>query len=31
MIYGSPGVAVLLVIGWYTVRTRVRDLASQDR
>lgn len=31
MIYGSPGVAALLVIGWYAVRTRVRDLASEHR
>lgn len=28
MIYGSPGVAALLVIGWFVVRGRVRTLAA---
>jgi L-asparagine permease len=28
MIYGSPGVAVLLVLGWFVVRRRVRELAA---
>jgi L-asparagine permease len=28
MIYGSPGVAVLLVLGWFVVRGRVRKLAE---
>jgi L-asparagine permease len=28
MIYGSPGVAALLVIGWFVVRRRVRELAA---
>ncbi|HVV22691.1 MAG TPA: amino acid permease [Pseudonocardiaceae bacterium] len=28
MIYGSPGVAALLVLGWFAVRGRVRELAA---
>ena len=31
MIYGAPGIAALLVIGWFAVRTRVRELAEQPR
>ena len=29
MIYGVPGVALLLVIGWFAVRRRVRAVAAQ--
>jgi L-asparagine permease len=28
MIYGSPGVAILLVVGWFVVRGRVKELAE---
>jgi L-asparagine permease len=30
MIYGSPGVAALLVIGWFLVRDRVRRTAAHN-
>jgi L-asparagine permease len=29
MIYGSPGIALLLVIGWFAARKRVRALAKE--
>lgn len=31
MIYGSPGIAVLLVVGWFLVRRRVRSIAGAAR
>ncbi|MFI9382249.1 amino acid permease [Kutzneria sp. NPDC052558] len=31
MIYGIPGVALLLVIGWFAVRKRVREIAAATK